>query len=789
MASQSGSPVLSAPSLALAILLLGGAAAAQQVGPYTPPPDPNAESAESAESAAAIARAAATAAAPHLAQRFGVAPLAELGPSAIAAPAELARLRAWNAAGRLPVQNGFARSLPIAQRVHLVAPAVAKNGEGPGITWRDGGVLARTGVSQVAWGGSVRVNGSYRLRLHLAAVALPPGARLWVHSGGRTAGPFGSELIGPDGGLWTPSLAGDELALDVEMSAAALAADPGNGENGEGGRTAGNEGYGFTVDDVLEIVADSEGGSRGRAATGTSCEVDASCYAGGFSGYTAARHAVALLQFFEGREGFGCTGQLLNDSANDGTPFLLTANHCISTQAVAATLEAFFDDYTDACNGSPPDIDTLPKANGATLLASATAAASSDFTLLKLASLPAGRSFLGWDFTAGATPNGTYLYRISHPAAGPQMYSVSTTDPSSALCSPDFPLPRYIYSDLLLGAAAPGSSGSAAILATGQIVGQLYGACGNNLTDVCDPGTHPLDGAFANSFPALKPFLTRGAPTRCIPGGMDLCLDSKRFQVSVTWTNQFDGSSGAGHAIAGTDQSGYFYFTDPSNYELIIKILDFGTVFKVFYGELTDLNFIITIADTATGTVKTYSNTAGDCGAIDEAAFPATAGNASHPADAALGADGSNIASTAKTSPIANLAGEAAAPRDASAPSRGQTAAGKGSCAPSSGSLCLLGRRFAVGVKWMNQFSGQSGGGAARQLSDLSGLFSFTAPSDVELVVKVVPFPNEISFYYGSLSNLEWDITVTDTTSGAVKTYHNPAGAYCGGLDSDAFPP
>ena len=89
----------------------------------------------------------------------------------------------------------------------------------------------------------------------------------------------------------------------------------------------------------------------------------------------------------------------------------------------------------------------------------------------------------------------------------------------------------------------------------------------------------------------------------------------------------------------------------------------------------------------------------------------------------------------------------------------------------------------------MNQFSGQSGTGVAGPLSNLSGLFTFGAPGDVELVVKVVQFPAGISFYYGSLSNLQYTLSVTDTTSGIVKTYDNPAGTYCGGLDNDAFPP
>ena len=35
----------------------------------------------------------------------------------------------------------------------------------------------------------------------------------------------------------------------------------------------------------------------------------------------------------------------------------------------------------------------------------------------------------------------------------------------------------------------------------------------------------------------------------------------------------------------------------------------------------------------------------------------------------------------------------------------------------------------------------------------------------------------------------EYDVTVTDSASGSVKTYHNPAGTYCGGIDDTAFPP
>jgi hypothetical protein len=73
-------------------------------------------------------------------------------------------------------------------------------------------------------------------------------------------------------------------------------------------------------------------------------------------------------------------------------------------------------------------------------------------------------------------------------------------------------------------------------------------------------------------------------------------------------------------------------------------------------------------------------------------------------------------------------------------------------------------------------------------ISDLTGAFFFADPSDLEVVAKVIDFGDRIAVYYGTLSDLEYDLTVTDTESGVQKVYHNPAGTYCGGLDNTAFP-
>jgi hypothetical protein len=234
----------------------------------------------------------------------------------------------------------------------------------------------------------------------------------------------------------------------------------------------------------------------------------------------------------------------------------------------------------------------------------------------------------------------------------------------------------------------------------------------------------------------------------CKAGADRLCLLNKRFQVQLVWQNQFNNTEGSGTAIPRTDAAGFFSFGDPSNVELMVKLLDFGNVVKLFYGELTNLHFSLIVTDTATGISKTYSNTAGDCGAIDQSAF------------------------SASSSFLASSVGPRAS----------------GGCKAGKNTLCLEGNRFQVTVDWHNPGNNTGGAGSAVSLSQVTGAFWFTDASNLELMTKIIDYGDRIDFFYGTLTDLEYTITVTDTRTGQVKTYHNPAGHYCGGLDGSAFP-
>ena len=68
-----------------------------------------------------------------------------------------------------------------------------------------------------------------------------------------------------------------------------------------------------------------------------------------------------------------------------------------------------------------------------------------------------------------------------------------------------------------------------------------------------------------------------------------LCLAQDRFRLTVAWSA--GGKSGTGHAHTLTEDTGYFWFFDPANIEIVVKVLDGRPVngsFWVFYGGLSN---------------------------------------------------------------------------------------------------------------------------------------------------------------------------------------------------------
>jgi hypothetical protein len=250
----------------------------------------------------------------------------------------------------------------------------------------------------------------------------------------------------------------------------------------------------------------------------------------------------------------------------------------------------------------------------------------------------------------------------------------------------------------------------------------------------------------------------------CTAGTGALCLVNGRYRIEVDWKTR-QGDEGQGTPVALSEQTGLFWFFNPSNIELIVKVLDGrplnGNVW-VFYGALSDVEYLLRVTDTATGAVRFYRNEQGNlCGKGDTTAFPQL-----------------------YTDPLP------AAPllppgfRPASLPSAA-------ACSPGSEALCLLGGRFRVSVHWKNQHAGGiEGEGETFPGTDQTGYFWFFDPVNIELVVKVLdgrPVNGKFWVFYGALTDVEYTLTVTDTETGAQKEYKNKPGNICGKGDTSAL--
>src|SRR5262249_8246926 len=100
-------------------------------------------------------------------------------------------------------------------------------------------------------------------------------------------------------------------------------------------------------------------------------------------------------------------------------------------------------------------------------------------------------------------------------------------------------------------------------------------------------------------------------------------------------------------------------------------------------------------------------------------------------------------------------------------------------CVPNGTTLCLNTGRFRVQVTWRVPSQGTSGAGNAFALTGDTGYMWFFSANNIELVIKVVDgraVNGKFWVFFGALSNVEFTITITDTVTGAVRTYFNPSG-------------
>ena len=414
-------------------------------------------------------------------------PLFSVEAASVSAPDKLNALRYWNLFNT-PTQNGISHVFADEANIEISAPGGSLESAGKSKGGPIHGQVMYTSDGDLIWSTSVEVDQSHRLRLNLSNVDLPEGAKLWVYGAGdEVAGPFGMELASPSGEIWTPSASGPEIKLVVMLP--------------EGSPSAS-----FTMSRVLEIFRLNSIGEpvlTPQAEEDLSCLLQSLCVeVSTFPPIAEVERAIGRMDYIVNGEGFNCTGGLINDSdTSTFIPYFLTAEHCFNTQEVASTLEVYWDWAPDGCNGTDPDLASVPKSNGSTLKA---VGKPSDFLFLQLNAIPEGRYFLGYTVEDSAVAPGQTLHRVSNPGGRVQHYSSTTVMEGPQSCGDEWTNATHIWSSYVAGSTLGGSSGSPVLTASGQIVGQLSGSCGEDLTCKTEP---TIDGKLSSYWAEVAPFL------------------------------------------------------------------------------------------------------------------------------------------------------------------------------------------------------------------------------------------------------------------------------------------
>lgn len=317
--------------------------------------------------------------------------------------------------------------------------------------------------------------GAFSLGLLLKNYKLLPGVKLFIYDADMqyTKGAFTSGNNKASKMLPVSHLPGEELIIELQLP--------------EGVENYGSMEIASLSHAFLDIPARAEASCpAGQFDCSQDCEIDVNCIEG--EGWEKSKASVVRIYIIKTTYSEYCTGTILNNTAYDGKPYILTAEHCIDRQS-HATGSVFRFGYESAeCFGDVGP--TNMEISGSTFLA---AGDSLDYGLVELdMDIPASYAplYSGWDrsdFQTGATTTVHHPWGDVKKISKDEQAPVATTSPSDV---PYSGLEDYHYDSYWrilqwdIGTTEGGSSGAALLNAAGRVIGTLSGGaayCGDSI--------------------------------------------------------------------------------------------------------------------------------------------------------------------------------------------------------------------------------------------------------------------------------------------------------------------
>lgn len=315
--------------------------------------------------------------------------------------------------------------------------------------------------------------GAYSLGLVFGKYALEPGVKLFVSDPSQKIlkGAFTSGNNKESGVFPVGHISGEELLIEMQVPAELVS-------YGELELRSVSHAFlrtGFSSSSTEDCPAGQFGCSQ-------PCEIDVNCVEGDY--WDPVKPSVVRVY----TTSWYCTGVLINNSSYDGTPYILTAEHCINDQS-DADLTIFLFNYESAeCFGEDGPMNM--SLEGSWLR---TYGDSLDFSLVEMVHTPPesfGSYYAGWDrsdFQTGGTA------ALHHPYGDVKKITIDEDIPSIPLTQSDVPYPGlldYHYYSFWwikrwdVGSTEGGSSGGPLFNQSHRVIGTLSGgvaACGDSI--------------------------------------------------------------------------------------------------------------------------------------------------------------------------------------------------------------------------------------------------------------------------------------------------------------------
>ena len=290
---------------------------------------------------------------------------------------------------------------------------------------------------------------------------------------------------------------------------------------------------------------------------------------------------------------------------------------------------------------------------------------------------------------------------------------------------------------------------------------------------------------FVTRFPAG---LSAGEQHLVRPTPTTLCLSGRRFAVRVTWRVPSTGKSGAGTAVSLGADTGYFWFFDDANIELVVKVLDARGGQRPLLGLLRR----------AFGRRVHDHRHRHDDGRRQDVRQPvrhprhrSPTRRPSRTPPGLPAPEAFRVGGHRRRRSRARSAAELYALYAALTQTRPSRRPHAGPCAAGGATLCLNQARFQVSRRLGRAEPGQVGPRARPSRSPptpgTSGSSTRPTSSSWSRCSTGEASTAQFWVFYGALSNVQYTITVTDTQTGTVKTYDNASGTLASVADTSAF--